>query len=110
MNYTKFQYKLFNYLFLSCFFSLSTLAQNTLTEYKKTYPDYNELIINNQQSYNISIENKKLKIIQDNHFESMILSENGIQNNKESFSYSNLVKLNNYDAYALFNDNGKEKK
>ncbi|GEL12329.1 hypothetical protein FGL01_30680 [Flavobacterium glycines] len=40
----------------------------------------------------------------------MILSENGIQNNKESFSYSNLVKLNNYDAYALFNDNGKEKK
>ncbi|OCB73131.1 hypothetical protein FBGL_03575 [Flavobacterium glycines] len=110
MNYSKFQYKLFNYLFLSCFFSLSTLAQNTLTEYKKTYPDYNELIINNQQSYNISIENKKLKIIQDNHFESMILSENGIQNNKESFSYSNLVKLNNYDAYALFNDNGKEKK
>ncbi|GGA86631.1 hypothetical protein GCM10008015_29130 [Flavobacterium palustre] len=110
MNYTKFQYKLFNFLFLSCFFSLSTLAQNTLTEYKKTYPDYNELIINNQQSYNISIENKKLKIIQDNHFESMILSENGIQNNKESFSYSNLVKLNNYDAYALFNDNGKEKK
>lgn len=110
MNYTKFQYKLFNFLFLSCFFSLSTLAQNTLTEYKKTYPDYNELIINNQQSYDISIENKKLKIIQDNHFESMILSENGIQNNKESFSYSNLVKLNNYDAYALFNDNGKEKK
>ncbi|WP_164905504.1 DUF3857 domain-containing protein [Flavobacterium sufflavum] len=110
MNYSKFQYKLFNYLFLSCFFSLSTLAQNTLTEYKKTYPDYNELIINNQQSYNISIENKKLKIIQDNHFESMILSENGIQNNRESFSYSNLVKLNSYDAYALFNDNGKEKK
>ncbi|MFL9832344.1 DUF3857 domain-containing protein [Flavobacterium sp. ST-87] len=110
MNYSKFQYKLFIYLFSSCFFSLSTLAQNTLTEYKRTYPDYNELIINNQQSYNISIENKKLKIIQDNHFESMILSENGIQNNKESFSYSNLVKLNNYDAYALFNDNGKEKK
>ncbi|AOZ98433.1 hypothetical protein BIW12_02730 [Flavobacterium commune] len=40
----------------------------------------------------------------------MILSQNGIQNNKESFYYSNLVKLNSYDAYALFNDNGKEKK
>lgn len=110
MNWSKFQYKTLYPLFTLCFFSLNTLAQNTLTEYKKTYPDYNELIINNLQSYNISIENKKLKITQDNHFESMILSQNGIQNNKESFSYSNLVKLNSYDAYALFNDNGKEKK
>lgn len=110
MNWSKFQYSILFTLFLLCFFSLNSLAQNSLTEYKKTYPDYNELIINNQQSYDISIENKKLKITQDNHFESMILSQNGIQNNKESFSYSNLVKLNSYDAYALFNDNGKEKK
>lgn len=110
MNWSKFQYKPLYSLFILCFFNISAIAQNTLTEYKKTYPDYNELIINNQQSYNISIENKKLKIIQDNHFESMILSQNGIQNNKESFYYSNLVKLNSYDAYALFNDNGKEKK
>lgn len=92
------------------FFTLIASAQNTLTDYKKSYPDHNELVINNLQSYNISIENKKIKIIQDNHFESMILSENGIQNNKESFSYSNLVKLNSYDAYAVFNENGKEKK
>lgn len=110
MNWSKFQSKPLYSLFILCFFNISAIAQNTLTEYKKTYPDYNELIINNQQSYNISIENKKLKIIQDNHFESMILSQNGIQNNKESFYYSNLVKLNSYDAYALFNDNGKEKK
>lgn len=110
MNWWKFQYKPLYSLFILCFFNISTIAQNTLNEYKKTYPDYNELIINNLQSYNISIENKKLKIIQDNHFESMILSQNGIQNNKESFYYSNLVKLNSYDAYALFNDNGKEKK
>ena len=92
------------------FFTLIASAQNALTDYKKSYPDHNELVINNLQSYNISIENKKIKIIQDNHFESMILSENGIQNNKESFSYSNLVKLNSYDAYAVFNENGKEKK
>lgn len=92
------------------FFTLIASAQNTLTDYKKSYPDHNELVINNLQSYNISIENKKIKIIQDNHFESMILSENGIQNNKESFSYSNLVKLNSYDAFAVFNENGKEKK
>lgn len=110
MNWSKFQFKPIYAICLLLFFKLSSLAQNTLANYKNSYPDYNELIINNQQSYNISIENKKLKIIQNNHYESIILSENGIQNNKESFSYSNLVKLNSYDAYALFNENGKEKK
>lgn len=110
MNWSKFQFKPIYAICLLLFFKLSSLAQNTLANYKNSYPDYNELIINNQQSYNISIENKKLKIIQDNHYESIILSENGIQNNKESFYYSNLVKLNSYDAYALFNNNGKEKK
>ncbi len=92
------------------FFNLTVSAQETLADYKTSYPDFNELILNNLQSYNISIENKKLKIIQDNHYESMILSQNGIQNNKESFSYSNLVKLNSYDAYAVLNENGKEKR
>lgn len=112
MNWSKFLNKPLYCICITSlgFFTLITSAQNTLTDYKKSYPDHNELVINNLQSYNISIENKKIKIIQDNHFESMILSENGIQNNKESFSYSNLVKLNSYDAYAVFNENGKEKK
>lgn len=112
MNWSKFLNKTLHSIGITSlgFFTLIASAQNTLTDYKKSYPDHNELVINNLQSYNISIENKKIKIIQDNHFESMILSENGIQNNKESFSYSNLVKLNSYDAYAVFNENGKEKK
>ena len=81
-----------------------------LQEYKTKYPDFNEVILNDKQSYTFSVVDKKLKIIQDNYFESMILSEYGIHNNLESFSYSELVKLNSYDAYSLLNDNGKERK
>lgn len=85
-------------------------AQTTLTDYKNTYPNYNEIVINDQQSYIITIEDKKLKIIQDNQYESMILTENGIANNTESFSYSDLIKLKNYEAYSVITENAKEKK
>ena len=85
-------------------------AQTTLADYKNTYPNYNEIVINDQQSYNITIEDKKLKIIQDNQYESMILTENGIANNTESFSYSDLIKLKNYEAYSVITENEKEKK
>lgn len=85
-------------------------AQTAFETYKKTYPDFNELILNDTKSYDISIENSKIKIIQDNFYESMILTENGINNNKESFAYSDLVKLMDYDAYTVITTNGKEKK
>ncbi|MNY02764.1 hypothetical protein D3C86_1353490 [compost metagenome] len=48
--------------------------------------------------------------MQDNYYESMILSENGILNNQENFSYSELVKLNQYEAYSIINDKGKDRK
>ncbi|WP_445716915.1 transglutaminase-like domain-containing protein, partial [Flavobacterium sp.] len=85
-------------------------AQNSFEEYKKQYPDFNEVVLLDYQGYDISIENKKIKIIQNTSFESMILSENGIHNNKESFTYSELVKLLDYDAYSIINVKGKEKK
>lgn len=91
-------------------FAFSTNAQNLLEDYKKQYPDFNELVLNDSQIYDFSIENNKLKVIQDNHYESVILTDNGIQSNKESFSYSELVKLLNYDAYSVIYDNGKERK
>ncbi len=90
--------------------SISIHAQNTFQDYKKEYPDFNEVVLLDYQGYDISIENKKLKIIQNTSFESMILSENGIHNNQESFTYSELVKLLEYEAYSLVNTNGKEKK
>ena len=85
-------------------------AQNTFQDYKKQYPDFNEIILNDNQSYDFSIEKNKIKVIQDNHFESIILNENGINNNQESFSYSELVKLKSYEAFSIINNNGKEKK
>lgn len=101
--------KIYLVLFIG-FFVFSTNAQNLLEEYKKQHPDFNELVLNDSQTYNFSIENNKLKVIQDNNYESVILTENGIQNNKESFSYSELVKLQSYDAYSVIFDNGKERK
>jgi len=71
---------------------------------------YNRQVLNDIQTYDFSIVNNKLKVLENNQYESLILTDNGIQNNKESFSYSELVKLLGYEAYTLINDNGKEKK
>ena len=104
--------KSLNKLSLACMLvSITGLqAQKTFQDYKNEYPDFNEVVILDYQGYDISIENKKLKIIQNTSFESMILSENGIHNNEETFTYSELVKLLEYDAFSVINNNGKEKK
>lgn len=101
--------KIFLLLFI-VFFAFIGNAQNSLEEYKKQYPDFNELVINDIQSYEFSIESNKIKVIQNNQYESLILTDNGILSNKESFSYSELVKLQSYEAFTLINDNGKERK
>lgn len=95
-------------LFMSI--SLMSNAQESFEEFKKQFPDFNEVVLLDYQGYDILIENKKIKIIQNTSFESLILSENGIHNNKESFTYSELVKLINYEAYSVVNVKGKEKK
>jgi transglutaminase-like putative cysteine protease len=110
MNWLKLSNKHLYILAFYGIFAFTSNAQNTLEEYKKQYPDFNELVINDSQSYDFSIENNKLKVIQDNQFESIILNENGILGNKESFSYSELVKLLGYEAYSIISANGKEKK
>lgn len=93
--------------------ALQAKAQDTTApfqEYKKKYSDVNELIISDKSTYDIFVDNKKLRVVQDNYYESMILSENGIQNNEETFSYSDLVKLNEYEAFSVVNDKGKERR
>ncbi|SHG14362.1 DUF3857 domain-containing protein [Flavobacterium defluvii] len=96
-------------LFLIAYSSIIT-AQKSFQDTKNLYPDYNEIVIDNSELYDISIENNGLKILQDTHYESMILTQNGIINNKESFSYSGLIPLKSYEAYTVLNDNEKEKK
>ena len=107
MNWLKLSNKYIYYLTFFGLLAITCNAQNSLEEAKKIYPDFNELILNDNQSYDLSFENGKLKVIQDNYYESMILTENGIQNNKESFSYSELVKLKEYEAFTVINNNGK---
>lgn len=98
------------YAVLYVLFAFTSNAQNTLEEYKKQYSDFNELVLNDFQSYDFTIKDNKLKVIQDNQFESVVLNQNGIVGNKESFSYSELVKLLGYEAYSVVSVNGKEKK
>jgi transglutaminase-like putative cysteine protease len=117
MNLLKLLNKHKTFLLLYALFTTLANAQNTgeptkltFADYKKSYPDFNELILNETQHYDFSIVKNKLQVLQDNYQESIILSELGIHNNEESFSYSELVKILNYDAYSVTNTNGKEKK
>ena len=96
--------------FLIALTSQSVFSQETFEDYKKTYPDYNELIINETRRYDFSIVKNKLLVLQDSYHESIILSELGIHNNEEVFSYSELVKLKSYDAYSVTTTKGKEKR
>lgn len=110
MNWSKLSNKSFVLLAFFVFYSVSGIAQKSFQDIKNIYPDYNEVVVDNSEVYDISIENNKLKVIQDNHYESLILSQNGIFNNKESFSYSDLIQLKSYEAFTVINENGKEKK
>jgi len=110
MNWSKLSNKHLYILAFYGIFAFTGNAQNSLETYKKQYPDFNELVLNDSQSYDFSIEDNKLKVVQDNQYESIILTDNGIQHNSESFSYSELSKLMGYEAYSVINSNGKEKK
>lgn len=110
MNWSKLSDKTSIHLAFFVFFSISVTAQKSFQDFKNVYPDNNEIILDNSEVYDISIANNALKIVQDNHYEALILTQNGILNNKESFSYSDLIMLKGYDAYTVLTENGKEKK
>lgn len=96
---------------ISCvFWALQTKAQKTFEEYKSLYPNSNELVLTDLQTYTLSIQDNKIKVLSENKFESLILSENGINSNEETFSYSDLIKLIEYDAFTENIVNGKLKK
>ncbi len=100
-----------NYLLILAFgiVNVKALAQ-PLTTFQNKYPGHNELILKEYQSYDFSIIKDKLQVIQDNYFESIILSDVGIHNNSESFTFSELVPLKKFDAFTIVQSKGKEKK
>ncbi len=99
----------FTFSFCLTIWSCILNGQN-IADIKAKYPGQNELILKDKQTYRFSLSDNKPKIISDNYFESLILSEAGIQNTSESFSFSELVPLKSFDAYTIVNAKGKEKK
>lgn len=85
------------------------IAQN-ISDFQKKYPGHSELILSETQTYDFSIQKNKLQVLQDNYYESIILSDIGIQSNSESFTYSELVPLKSFDAFTIINNNGRDKK
>src|SRR5690606_40846853 len=96
-------------LFINIFVPFYLEAQSW-TELQTQYNGYNEYIVEESQSYSISVEKNKLKVLSDNYYESVILSDLGIHNNQETFVYSQLIPVNSFEAYSIINQQGKEKK
>lgn len=89
---------------------MNNLVAQELSDLQKKYPGHSELILSETQSYQFSVQKNKLQVLQDNYFESIILSDIGIQNNSESFTFSELVPVNSYNAFTVIKNNGKDKK
>ena len=99
---------LFLFLFVCHFWAVK--AQDLVEIYKNKYPGHHEVMLSNKHTYHIRLEKNKLKITQDNSFESLILTEMGRKNISESFSFSDLVPLRSFDGYTMAMVNGKERK
>lgn len=110
MNWYKLKIKITFSLFFIIAFICTAIGQNNLAENQQKYPGHNEVITNDFINYNISIVDKKIKVLKNFQFESIILTANGINNNEESITYSEFIRLNKYEAYTIINSNGKEKK
>src|SRR5690554_4303895 len=105
MNWWKYS----NFLWILILIGIPGNSQNW-QELQAKFPGYNEYILEESQSYSISVVKDKLQVTSDNYYESVILSDLGIHNNQESFVYSQLVPLKSFEAYSIVPNNGKERK
>ena len=101
-----------NNIYTVCFFLLGLTAANgqSLTDLATKYSSYPEVILRESESYNIEVEKGNLKVSRTSYFESMILSEVGIQNDDETFFYSTLLPVEEYEAYTILPETKKSKK
>jgi hypothetical protein len=109
MNWSKSNYKSTLIVVFLLLNHINLTAQD-VSEWQKKYAGFNELILLESQTYDISVQKNKLRVIQDNYYESVILTEMGIHNTSETFGYSELVPLLNYEAYSAVQIKGREKK
>lgn len=105
MNWWKYS----NFLWILILIGIPGNSQNW-QELQVKFPGYNEYILEESQSYSISVVKDKLQVTSDNYYESVILSDLGIHNNQESFVYSQLVPVKSFEAYSIVPNNGKERK
>lgn len=99
----------FSFLFAFSFVYVSLNAQEN---YFEKYKDYTELQTVYNEEYNIIIDkNNKLYITQDNHEETLILTDKatGIRTN-ETVLYSDLLPLLSYEAYTVNTINNRDRK
>lgn len=95
---------------LLIFFSTRLSISQNLEILKSKFPGHNEVVLKDFQQYEISIEKNKIKVLNKTSFESQILLETGIHNNSETFSFSELVPLKEFEAQTICYDKGKERK
>jgi transglutaminase-like putative cysteine protease len=110
MNWSKSNYKKTISIVALLLGNIAVAYSQNIVEWQKKYSGYNELILQESQTYDLSVHKNKLKVVQDNYYESVILTEIGIHNTAEMISYSDLVPLNSYEAYSVVNIKGKDKK
>lgn len=89
-------------LLVLCFFLGHTVqGQDDFQELKKKYAGQSEVTIEEVVKLRIDVKKGKLRIREENYFESLILSENGIGNASERFYESELVHVPKFEAYTL---------
>lgn len=94
-------------LLLSGFFCNAQPVSNL----QQKYPGQSEIVTDYVEHYHIDVnKNNQLVISQDNHEESMIISEKGGFSAVESIVFSDLSPIKSYEAYTLNTINGKQKK
>lgn len=78
---------------------------------QQKYPGQSEITTDYTEHYHINInKHNQLVISQDNHEESMIISDKGGFSAVESIVFSDLSPIKSYEAYTLNTINGKQKK
>lgn len=78
---------------------------------QQKYPGQSEIVTDYVEHYHIDVnKNNQLVISQDNHEESMIISDKGGFSAVESIVFSDLSPIKSYEAYTLNTINGRQKK
>ncbi len=78
---------------------------------QQKYPGQSEIVTDYVEHYHINVnKNNQLVISQDNHEESMIISDKGGFSAVESIVFSDLSPIKSYEAYTLNTIHGRQKK